>query len=129
MNPVHVLAQIVSLRGCGHYQGGVWLPLGDGVPIRVTIYSNNPEEVVVGGGGEDGEICPPFSPLGVEGGEAVARLLARVGACAAELRLMGGERYEEPTTVGRAGCGKGSLSKKVPRACGTPTIERMRSGH
>ena len=35
-------------------------------------------------------VCPPFRPpLGGEEGSDVARSLARVGACADELRLMG----------------------------------------
>ena len=56
--------------------------------------------------GDDGG-CPPWwSPFGGEVGGAVARNLARVGACAEELRLMGVERaYVSTLTlwVGREG--------------------------
>ena len=51
-------------------------------------------------------------PLGVEVRGAAARNLARVGACADELRLIGVERDEVPPVVGRAEGGKGSLSRK-----------------
>jgi hypothetical protein len=61
-------------------------------------------------------------------GGVSARNLARVGACADELRLMGVERDELPTEVGRAGGGRGYLSRKVSRACEPPAIERMWSG-
>jgi len=61
-------------------------------------------------------------------GGVAARSLARVGACADELRLMGVERSEVFTLVGRVGEGRGSLSRKVSRACGPPAIERMWSG-
>ncbi len=54
--------------------------------------------------------------------------LVRVGACANELRLMGVERAEVFTLVGRVGEGVGSLSKKASRACGPPVMERMWSG-
>ena len=58
----------------------------------------------------------------------MARNLARVGACADELRLMGLERFEVATVVERVGDGRGSLSRKVSSACGPPAIERMWSG-
>jgi hypothetical protein len=78
--------------------------------------------------GDDGG-CPPWwFPLGGEVGGVAARSLARVVTCADELRLMGVERDEELTSVGRAGGGKGSLSRKVSRACEPPVIERMCSG-
>jgi hypothetical protein len=78
----------------------------------------------------DGGGCPPlWIPLGGEVGGVVARSLARVGACADELRLMGVERAEVYTLVGRAGWGRGSLCKKVSRACGSLAMERMWSGH
>jgi len=71
--------------------------------------------------------CPPFRVS--IGGEGVAALsLARVGTCADELRLMGVERDEVPTEVGRAVWVEGSLSKKSTRACGPPAMERMRRG-
>jgi len=59
---------------------------------------------------------------------AVVLSLARVGACADELGLMGVERDELPTRVGRRRGGKGSLSKKMSRACGPLAIERAWSG-
>ncbi len=64
------------------------------------------------------------------GGKGVAaRNLARlVGACADELRLMGVERDEVPTSVGRAKGRKGFLSRKVSRVCWPPAMERMWSG-
>jgi hypothetical protein len=47
--------------------------------------------------------CPPFRlPLGGEVRGAAALSLARVGACANELRLMGVERDEVSTRVGRS---------------------------
>ena len=57
-------------------------------------------------------------------GGAAARNLARVG----DSRLMGVERDEVPTRVGRAGGGKSSLSRKVSRACEPHAIKRMWSG-
>ena len=69
------------------------------------------------------EGSPSWGGGGVKG--AVARDLARVGACANELRLMGVERDEVPPDVGRAGGGKGSLSRKASRACAPQAIERM----
>ena len=59
---------------------------------------------------------------------ASALNLARVGACADEIRLMGVERDELPTNVGRSGGGRDSLSRKMSRACGPPAMERMWSG-
>ena len=59
---------------------------------------------------------------------ATACNLARVGACADELRLMGVERAEVSTLVGRVRGGIGSLSKKASRACEPPAMERMWSG-
>ena len=54
--------------------------------------------------------------------------MARVGAYTNELRLMGVERDELPTSVGREGGGRGSLSNKMSRACGSPAMVRMWSG-
>jgi len=45
---------------------------------------------------EAGRGRPGISPLGDWGGQAGARLLLRVGACADELRLIGGERKVWP---------------------------------
>jgi hypothetical protein len=74
---------------------------------------------LVGRAGEDGG-CPPIRPpLGGEGG-ATALSLARVGACADQLRLMGVERDEVPTEVGKAGRAEGSLSRKLARDWGPP---------
>ena len=81
-----------------------------------------------GQAGDDGGCMSCRLPLGGEVGSATARNLMRVGECADVLRLMGGERDEVSTLAGRAGGGKGSLSKKVSRACGPPPIERMLSG-
>ena len=66
-------------------------------------------------------------PEGEVGG-ASARNLTQVGACSDELRLMGVERDELPTKVGRAGGGRGSLSRKALKACEPLAIERMWSG-
>ena len=52
--------------------------------------------------GDDGVVPPPWwFPLEGEAGGAAARSLARVGACADELRLMGVERAEMSILVGR----------------------------
>ena len=59
---------------------------------------------------------------------ATACSLARVGACADELRLMEVERAEVSALVGRVGGGVGSLSKTASRACGPPVMDRMWSG-
>jgi hypothetical protein len=67
---------------------------------------------------------PVFHRGGWGGGVAALRL-ARVGAYADELRLMGVERDEVPTAVGRAGGAEGSLKRKSSRACGLPVMERM----
>ena len=70
--------------------------------------------------------CPLFRfSLGEEGMGAAALRLARVRACADELRLMGVERVEVPTEVGRASGAEDSLSMKLSRACGPPAMERM----
>ena len=58
-------------------------------------------------------------------GGAAARGLARVDACADELRLMGVERAEVSILKGRVGGGRGFLSRKVSRACGLPAKEWM----
>ena len=56
-----------------------------------------------GRAGNDGG-CPPWLfPLGGEVGGVAARNLARVGACAEDLRLMIVERDEVSTLVGRVG--------------------------
>ena len=75
--------------------------------------------------GNDGGFPSRWSPLrvGVEG--ATACDLMRVGAFAAELRLMGVVRAEAFTLVGRVGGGVGSLSRNASRACGPPAMERM----
>jgi len=78
--------------------------------------------------GDDGGCPPRRFPLGGKVGGAATCTLARVSACADELRLMGAERAEVSTLVGRVGRGRGSLSRKVSRACGPPAIERMWSG-
>ena len=58
---------------------------------------------LVGHAGEN-EGCPLLlPPLGGEEGVVVVRSLARVGACADELRLRGVDRDEVPTDMGRAG--------------------------
>ena len=49
-------------------------------------------------------------------GGAAARSLARVGACADELRLMGVARAEVDTLFGRMGEDGGSLARKASRA-------------
>jgi hypothetical protein len=78
---------------------------------------------LVGRAGEDGG-CPPIRALlGGEG--AAALILARVGACPDELRLMGVERGEVPTEVGRVVWAEGSLSRKASKAYGPPAMERM----
>ena len=70
--------------------------------------------------------CPPFQLSLEEEGMGAANLsLARIGACADELRFMGVEREEVPAEVGRAGGAEGSLSRKSTRACGPPVMERM----
>ena len=80
---------------------------------------------LVGRVGDDGG-CPPFRCfLGEEGLSAAAFSLARVGACADELRLMGVERDEMPTEVGRAVGAEGSLSRNSSRAYEPPVMERM----
>ncbi len=131
MNTDHISAQFVPRR-CGRDQGCMWSCSRDGVPIWVPFLYYYLEEVVCGRLGrrarEDGG-CPPWwFPLGGEVGGAAALNLARVGAFADELRLMGVERAEVSTLVGRRGGGRGSLSVKVSRACGPPAIERMWSG-
>ena len=61
-------------------------------------------------------------------GGAAALSLVRVGACADELRLIGVERDEVPTGLCMAGVDKGSLSRKLSRACGPPAMERVCRG-
>ncbi len=75
-----------------------------------------------------GDSCPGGLPSewGVAG--VTACNLMRVGACADELRLMGVERAEAFTLVGRVRGGVGSLSRKSSRACGPLAMERMWSG-
>ena len=55
----------------------------------------------------------------------MARGLARVGACADELRLMGVARDEVLAVVGRACSGEGSRASKSSRAWSPPAIETM----
>ena len=64
-------------------------------------------------GWDDGGCLPWWSPLGGEVEGATARSLARVGACADELRLMGVERADVSILVGRMRGGDGSLSSKA----------------
>jgi len=82
----------------------------------------------VGWGGQGVPALVILPRRGWEVGGAPARNLARIGACADDLRLMGVERSGVFILVGRVGVGRGSLSMKVSRACGPPTIERMWSG-
>ena len=51
---------------------------------------------------EAGGARPLWSPLGGDGEGALARILARVGTCADEFRLMGVERDEVLANVGSA---------------------------
>jgi hypothetical protein len=78
--------------------------------------------------GDDGGCLSWWSPLGGEVGSVAPCSLARVGACADELRLVGVERAEVSALVGRVGGGVDSLSKKASRACGPPAMQRMWSG-
>ncbi len=59
----------------------------------------------VGRAGEDGRARPRCSPLGGECEGVLARILARVGACADELYLMEVARKEVLPKWGRAGGG------------------------
>jgi hypothetical protein len=65
----------------------------------------------------------PGTPPGRGGAAALS--LARVGACADELRLLVVERDEVPSEVGRVVKVGGSLSRKPSRACGPPAMEWM----
>ncbi len=108
---------------------GVWTPImylpimfhGDvgetrdtyGPDLGMETLSRSPSSRIIwrrslcgrlGGRAEDDGGCPPcWCPLGGEVGRTSALNLKRVGACADELRLMGVERAEVPTIVGRAG--------------------------
>ena len=66
--------------------------------------------------GDDRGFPSWWSPLRGEVGGAMACSLGRVGASADELRLIGVERAEAFTLVGRIRGGVGSLSKKASRA-------------
>jgi hypothetical protein len=63
-------------------------------------------QCVDGQAGEAGRCSPLLAPFGGEEGGAFARSLARVGACAGELRLMAIERDGVPADVSRAGGGE-----------------------
>jgi hypothetical protein len=78
-----------------------------------------------GRAGEAERCSPLLPPFGGEEGGAVARRLARVGACVEELCLMGVERDEVPADVGSAGGFEGSLTRKSLRACAALAMERM----
>ena len=73
--------------------------------------------------------CSPLGPrFGGEEGCAVARSLAQVGACADEFRLMGVERDEVHTDVGRSSGDEAYLAIKSSRVFAPPVIERMWKG-
>ena len=74
-------------------------------------------------GGEGGR--PRCSPLGGEGEEVVARILARVGACADELRLLEVEREKVHGSMGSAGEDWGSYARNTSRARVPPSMELM----
>ena len=87
----------------------MWAWYRYGVPIWVPLLQYGLEKVAMcasSWAGWRGWGCTPFrhSLDGEEGG-AAALTLARVGACADELRLMGVGRSEMPTDVGEAGGG------------------------
>ncbi len=70
--------------------------------------------------GDDG-VCPPWwVSLGGEAGGSAVLSLARVGACADELRLMGGERIEVVILVGRVGGGRGYFIERFREPVGLP---------
>ncbi len=83
---------------------------------------------LVGWAGDEGGFPSFRFSLGGEVGGSAALSLARVGACADELRLMGVEGYDVPTGLSRAGVGKDPLSRKSSRACDPPGVERMWRG-
>ena len=96
-----------------------------GSPSSSMIWRRSPYARLVGWAYADGG-CPPFRfPFGEEGMGAVALSLARVGACADELRLLGVERDEITTEMDSASGAEGSLSRKSSRACGPPAMKRM----
>ena len=63
-----------------------------------------------------GRTCPRCSPLGGEGARIVARILARVGASADELRFMDVEHAEVLTIMGSAGGGWISVARNDSNA-------------
>ena len=65
------------------------------------------------------------SPLGGEGAWVMARMLARVGACTDEVRLMGIERAEALASLGSASGGWVSVARNVSNARVSPSMERM----
>jgi hypothetical protein len=71
---------------------------------------------------------PLSPPLGGHDREAVARILARVGACADELRSMRVEREEVHANMASAGGGYGSDARNASRAWLPPSVERMWMG-
>ena len=74
---------------------------------------------------EDGGARPWCSPLGGEGEGVVPRILARVGACADELRLMRVERADMLARMGSAGMGWGSVVGNVSSVRVPSSMERM----
>ncbi len=136
MDPVGVWTPIMSLPRRFHgdmvgtrdaYGPNLSRDALSGSPSSSMIWMRSLCASLFGRAGEDGG-CPPIrAPFGGEG--AAALILARVGACADELRLMGVERGEVHTEVGRAVLAQGSLSRKELRACGsTYVMERMWKG-
>jgi hypothetical protein len=75
--------------------------------------------------GEDWELCPRIPPLGGEGGEVVARILVRVGACADELTLMVVERKVVLSGLAIASGDWNFVVKNDSKARAPPSMERM----
>ena len=74
--------------------------------------------------------CVPGSslPWGGKGGEGCLPLLVRVGACADELRLMGGRRGSTLAGVSVEGKDSAYVARMVSSAWFPPAIERMWRG-
>ena len=124
----HILVQTAPRR-CGETSVAYGLDMGMdslfGSPSSSMIYRRSLCVRLVGRAGEDGG-CRPFRlPLGGEKKGTAALIMARVGAYANELRLMGVGRIEMPTYVGGTGGDEGSLARKSPRACDPPAMDRM----
>ena len=83
---------------------------------------------LVGRAGEEGGALPLWLLLGGDGGGAVARILARVCACAGELRLMRIDREEVHVNAGIASGGCGSDARNASRAWLPPPMEQMWMG-